>query len=61
MFVENKNETTFTVTEAVYVPHLHQAGTVVADEGSMVRVNLTHGGTILLEKGQVQKRTVLLG
>ena len=61
MLIENNKENDFELTEAVYIPHLQQSGTVVSNEGTMIRVKLSHGGTILLEKGQVQKRRMLLG
>ena len=62
MLVENnKKENDFAITEAVFVTHLGQAGTVVGHEGSKVRVKLAQGGTILCEKNELQKRQVLLG
>ena len=61
MLVENNKVNAFAISEAIYVPHLQQSGTVVSDEGTMIRVKLSHGGTILLEKDKVQKRRMLLG
>lgn len=46
----------------VYVPHLHQTGKVLEYVGAtQVRVQLTGGATVLLEKTQIEHRQVLMG
>lgn len=49
-------------TGMVYIPHMHQTGKIVEFVGAnQVRVKLTGGGTILLERSQVEHRQVLMG
>lgn len=49
-------------TGMVYVPHLHQTGKVLEYVGAtQVRVQLTGGATVLLEKTQIEHRQVLMG